>query len=268
MPDEDDQIDQRRKAGVAVVIPACNEEERIAATVRACKAIPGVDLIVVVDDGSEDQTQTVARQAGAATVRHTINRGKASAMETGANIVAMHDTADKPPRILLFLDADLEETAAASAPLVEAVVSGRADCSIAVLPPAKGAGGHGFVLNLSRKAIQRATGWVPRAPLSGQRCMTREAFRAATPLATGWGVETAMTIQLLIAGFTLIEVPCQIGHRVTRSDLRGQLHRLHQYMDVNKAVYQLRLKRARAPRNKFRVAAEHQKPFEPYSIAK
>ncbi|MDR4156867.1 glycosyltransferase, partial [Bacillus cereus] len=95
---------QTRK--VAVVIPAKDEQDRIAGTVRACKAIPGVDLIVVVDDGSSDDTQQVACHAGAATVRHTVNRGKASAMETGANIVAMHDAEGAEPHLLLFIDAD------------------------------------------------------------------------------------------------------------------------------------------------------------------
>ena len=40
------EIDQR----VAVVIPAKDEEDRIAATIRAARAIPNVDLVIVVDD--------------------------------------------------------------------------------------------------------------------------------------------------------------------------------------------------------------------------
>ncbi len=64
---------------VAVVIPAKDEQDRIAATIRAARAIPHVDLVVVVDDGSEDDTQKAARDAGATVVRHSVNRGKASA---------------------------------------------------------------------------------------------------------------------------------------------------------------------------------------------
>ncbi len=217
---------------VAVVIPAKDEGGRIAATVRAARAIPHVDLVVVVDDGSTDETQHVARAAGAVVVRHSVNRGKASAMETGASVVAMRDVSDGPARLLLFIDADLGETAVGVSPLVAAVLSGAADCAIAVLPPQPGAGGRGIVVGKSRRAIARATGWVPTQPLSGQRCLTREAFEAAVPLAPGWGVETGMTIDLLVKGFTLVEVPCDIRHRPSKNDWSGQLHRAAQYRDV------------------------------------
>ena len=64
-----------------------NEADRIADTVAAAAALPGVDLVTVVDDGSRDGTARVARQAGAAVLRHARNRGKAAAMETGAAAV-------------------------------------------------------------------------------------------------------------------------------------------------------------------------------------
>jgi hypothetical protein len=89
----------RSEQRVAVVIPAKDEQARIAATVRAAKAIPNADLVVVVDDGSIDDTQHVARAAGAVVVRHSVNRGKASAMETGASVVAMRDVPGSPPRL-------------------------------------------------------------------------------------------------------------------------------------------------------------------------
>ena len=229
---------------VAVVIPAKDESRRIAATVRAARAIPHVDLVLVVDDGSADATQHVARDAGAVVVRHSHNRGKAAAMETGAAVVAMRDTADRPPRLLLFLDGDLGESAVEAAPLVAPVMDGSADVTIALLPPQAGAGGRGIVVGLARRSIAAMTGWTPTQPLSGMRCLTREAFEAATPLARGWGVETGMTIDLLTKGFVALEVPCDLRHRVSGTDLRGQLHRAAQYRDVALAVNARRVRGA------------------------
>lgn len=221
---------------VAVIIPAKDESRRIAATVRAAKAIPNVDLVLVVDDGSEDNTQDVARDAGAVVVRHSHNRGKAAAMETGAAVVAMRDAPGRPPRLLLFIDGDLAETAVNTAPLVLPVLEGRADMSIALLPPQPGAGGRGIVVGAARRAISAMTGWTPTQPLSGMRCMTREAFEAATPLARGWGVETGLTIDLLRLGYVAVEVPCDLRHRPSGTDFRGQMHRASQYRDVLLAV--------------------------------
>lgn len=234
---------RRRQQRVAVVIPAKDEARRIAATVRAAKAIPQVDLVLVVDDGSVDNTQDVAREAGAVVVRHSHNRGKAAAMETGAAVVAMRDTPERPPRLLLFIDADLGETAVNTAPLIPPVAEHAADFSIALLPPQQGAGGRGFVVNAARRGIARLTGWAPTQPLSGMRCLTRAAFEAATPLARGWGVETGMTIDLLRQGFVAVEVPCDLRHRASGNDLRGYLHRAAQYRDVQLAIMR---RRARA----------------------
>ena len=228
---------------VAVVIPAKDEQQRIAATVRAARAIPHVDVVLVVDDGSDDDTQHAARAAGAVVVRHSVNRGKASAMETGAAVVAMRDAPEAAPRLLLFVDADLGDTAVNAAPLVPPVLAGKADCSIAVLPAQAGAAGRGLVTGLSRRAIQRATGWDPKAPLTGQRCLTRAALDAATPQARGWGVETGMTLDLLTHAFAVVEVQCDLRHRASGKDRRGQPHRARQYRDVPIAVRARRLRR-------------------------
>ncbi len=225
-------------AGVAVVVPAKDEAERVAATVRSALSIQGVDLVVVVDDGSSDRTQHLAREAGATVVRHLRNRGKAAAMQTGAASVAAREQADgTAPRALLFVDADLAGTAANTAPLAAPVLAGEADMTIAVLPAQSApGGGRGLVVDLARRGIQQATGFTPAQPLSGMRCLTREAYDAALPLASGWGVETALTIDLLRAGLRVQEVPCDLQHRVSGRDLRGQLHRAAQYRDVARAL--------------------------------
>ncbi|WP_367188092.1 glycosyltransferase family 2 protein [Cellulomonas sp. 73-92] len=224
----------RDRARVAAIIPAKDEARRIAATVRAVRAIPGVDLILVVDDGSEDDTQHAAREAGAVVVRHSHNRGRAAALETGAAVVAMRDVPGRPPRSLLLLAADLAEAAVNVAPLIPPIFAGTADMTVALLPPAPT--GRGMVVGAARRAIAQLTGWTPDAPLSPLRCLTRAAFEAATPLAHGAGIEPAMTIDLLRRGFRVLEVPIELRHHPAGGALRNQVRRVAGARDVELAI--------------------------------
>jgi len=236
-------------SGVAAVIPAKDEADRIAATVQAVRGIPGVDLVLVVDDGSGDATAELAREAGAEVVRHARNRGKAAAMATGAAHVARRESVEGEAaaagrRALLFVDADLEESAVNVGVLVPRVADGSVDMTIATLPAQRTpGGGRGFVVRLARKGIEDLTGFVAKQPLSGMRCISRSAFDAATPLARGWGVEVGLTVDVLLAGMRVEEVPCELHHRVTGSDWRGQVHRARQYRDVALALARRRARR-------------------------
>jgi len=223
---------------VAVVIPAYNEADRIAATVTAARTLPGVDLVVVVDDGSTDRTWLAAQNAGARALRYGRNRGKGMAMAVGAVEVDKFDNRQPAdgPRHLLFLDADLGATAGCAGPLIAPVAAGEADVTIAVFAARVKLGGHGFVVRLSGAGIRRATGWTPAQPLNGQRCLSRAAFEAARPLARGFGVETAMTIDLKRKGMRILEVEVEMAHRATGTDLRSQLHRARQFADVAVAL--------------------------------
>ena len=223
---------------VAVVIPAYNEADRVGPTVAAATGLSDVDAVIVVDDGSRDGTARVAEQAGASVLRHARNRGKAAAMETGAEGVRLLDQREprEIPRHLLFLDADLGASAAEAGPLITPVAAGDADMTIAVFSARVKLGGHGFVVGLAGAGIRRAVGWAPAQPLNGQRCLTRAAFDAARPLARGFGVETAMTIDLKRKGLRITEVEVPLAHRATGTDLRAQLHRARQFAEIAWAI--------------------------------
>lgn len=215
----------------AVIIPAKNESARIIATVRAAMQLPGVGLVIVVDDGSTDDTGRRASTAGAVVVRHGRNRGKAAAMETGATAACARDNGHH--RNLLFLDADLEHTAAKTADLITPVRERHADMTIALFPrTGHRVAGHGYVVRLSRWGVKACSGFEAEQPLSGQRCLTREAYEAALPLAAGFGVETGLTIDVSLRGFRIAEIPLPLTHRVTGTDWRSQLHRGRQFVDV------------------------------------
>lgn len=224
---------QQPHGQVVAVIPAKDEEARIGSTVAAVEQLGVVGRVVVVDDGSTDQTAAVAEWSGGVeVVRHERTRGKAAALTTGAARAA--ELAPGAP--VLFVDADLGQSAAQLGPVVAPVLAGEADMSIAVLPPQeRPGGGLGVVVRTASEGIRRLTGWTPTQPLSGQRCLSRETLDAALPLAHGWGVEVGLTIDVLRAGGRVLEVPCELHHRVTGRDLRSQVHRARQLADVSRA---------------------------------
>lgn len=216
--------------GVVAIVPAKDEAERISSTVRAVAALPHTMTVIVVDDGSADDTAALAADAGAYVSRHPHTMGKATAMATGVQYAQQLGYARSP---VLFVDADLEDSAGAITPIVEPVLEGAADLTIANLPKQKTAGGgSGRVVRLARDGIERATGRRVEQPLSGQRCLNPAALEAALPFASGWGVEVGMTIDVLNAGLRVEEVPVELHHRVTGTDLRAKLHRAAQFRDV------------------------------------
>ncbi|MGB3827153.1 MAG: glycosyltransferase [Ornithinimicrobium sp.] len=215
---------------VVAVVAAKDEAQRLASTLQHLRSgVAAVAAIVVVDDGSSDETAAIARGQGAHVEQHRVNRGKAEAMMTGARAAKSL----QPQAAVLFLDADLEDSAAELGVLCGPVLAGQVDMTIATLPPQKTAGGgFGLVTRLAAQGIEDLTGWRPIQPLSGMRCVRRTVLDDAMPLASGWGVEVGLTVDVLRAGGRIQEVPCALHHRVTGRGWRSQLHRARQYRDV------------------------------------
>ena len=222
---------------VIALVPAHDEAERISATVSAARSVPGIDRVVVIDDASGDGTAALARQAGAQVIKLSTNLGKGGALQAGLDAVA--DDAD----IILLLDGDLGETADQAGLLLAPVLAGQADMSIATLPRPAGSGGIGLVKGLARAGIRMLSGYVPIAPLSGQRALTREAWSAAMPFARGYGVEVALTVRVARAGLRIIEVPTEMAHAATFRDVAGFTHRGRQFVQVAGALLRLWLGR-------------------------
>jgi glycosyltransferase involved in cell wall biosynthesis len=211
---------------VVALVAARNEAERVAGTVEAIRTIAGIDEVVVVDGASSDDTVAEARRAGARVlVAPASVRGKGGALEGAIDRV---DAAD----IYLLLDADLGATAKEAEALLDAVTSGAADLAIGVLPRQSGHGGFRLVKRTANGLIKALTGFRTAEPLSGQRALRREVLDAVRPLAPGFGVEAAMTIDAVRAGYRVVEIPVAMEHAVTGRDLSGFLHRGRQGRDL------------------------------------
>ncbi len=218
---------------VSVLIPAYNEGERIGATIAAVRLIPDVTEIVVVDDGSSDDTAQRAETAGADVVLRQENRGKGAALQAGYLL--------STGEILLLLDADLGDSASEATLLLEPVVRGAAGMTIATFPTGAGRGGGvGLVVRLARWGIRWLTGRTMTAPLSGQRALRRQLIADVDGFAAGWGAEVALTVGALRANYQVREVPTSMTHRVTGRNLTGILHRGSQFIAVARTLWDIR----------------------------
>lgn len=106
--------------GVWVVIAAFNEGAVIADVVR-----PLLDSgyhVVVVDDGSTDDTAARARAVGAVVVRHAVNRGQGAALQSGLRHALNHSA-----QVLVTFDADGQHSTNDVLRLVRPIVDGAAD---------------------------------------------------------------------------------------------------------------------------------------------
>jgi Glycosyl transferase family 2 len=218
-------------AGVVLaLVPARDEAERVGATVRALRDLPGVTEVLVVSDGSTDATAARALEAGAHCLDLPRNLGKGGALNAGlaALMGRVAERVSPEPAVLLLADADLAETAGRLDRLLAPVLAGEADLAIADLPAQHGAGGFGIAMGLARRGMARATGRRMAEPLSGQRAVRWEALPALLPFAPGFGVEVAMTMDALHAGLRVVEVEVDLHHNATGKDLSGLLHRARQ----------------------------------------
>jgi len=89
----------KKPVKVTVVVPAYNEENHIGSVLAVLKNVDVIDEIVVVNDGSKDNTSGVARSYGVKVIDREVNGGKGAAMQTGVDAI----DAD----IIAFIDADL-----------------------------------------------------------------------------------------------------------------------------------------------------------------
>jgi len=158
-----------------VIIPALNEGARIGSVVDGVRrGVPGADVLVI-DDGSEDDTAAQARAHRAMVIAHPFNLGYGAALQTGYKHAARAGYA-----LLAQLDADGQHDPADVRRLLEPVADGRADVAIGSRF-AEARGYHmGTARTVGRSFFQRllvACGG-PRIadPTSGFQALGRSAF--------------------------------------------------------------------------------------------
>lgn len=201
-----------------VIIPAYNEEAAIRETVvNVLKVVRdcGLDAyqVIVVDDGSDDATSQLAREAGAEVIRHPSNAGYGRALKTGM-AEARHDT-------IVIIDADLTYPAEAIGDLLSEFAGG-----FDMVVGARG-GKHyqESILKwpmrlLLRSIVEWATGAKIPDINSGVRAFSRNKAQAhLNQLSDKFSFTTSLTLAFLMTGKFVKHVPVAYDKRLGKSKI-------------------------------------------------
>jgi len=107
-------------ANIAIIIPALNESRSIFPVVSEVK--PLATWVIVVNDGSTDNTQELAQKAGALVINHKTNRGQGAALETGD-----HKAKELGADIIVHFDADGKFLATDIRKVCQPIIDNQAD---------------------------------------------------------------------------------------------------------------------------------------------
>lgn len=205
-----------------VLIPAFNEEATVGRVISVAR-MAGFP-VVVVDDGSSDQTAKVAAEAGARAIRLEKNQGKGGALKVGLEAVLTP--------LVILLDADLVGLKPEHLrSLLEPVASGQTDMAIGVFKAG------GFMTDFGNRTTPQ---------LSGQRACKRDLLLSVPSLASERWPEPAITAHLKSAGARWQYVELRQVSQVMKEKKRGFWRGLKQRMGMYWNLLRFRLRRHRS----------------------
>ena len=180
---------------VSVIIPAYNEEDTVAKVVNVIKEVSFVDEIIVVNDGSTDNTENEAINAGAIVINHETNKGKGEALYTGYKEVNCD--------IIAFIDADIYNlTSKKVESMIMPILLGKAE-----ITKTKFSRASGRVTELTAKPLLNF--FFPEIsfeqPLSGQFAARKEILKKIN-FEKDYGVDVGIVIDADVLGISIMEV--------------------------------------------------------------
>lgn len=114
---------------VIAIIPAYNEEKTISQVIQETK--PYVNQIVVVDDGSVDQTNELAIQEGVVVLKHLINRGQGAALRTGMEYIQMLDVrCQMSDIVIVHIDSDAQHHPEDIPKMIQPILEGKVEVTL------------------------------------------------------------------------------------------------------------------------------------------
>jgi len=197
---------------VCVLIPTYNEAETIGEVVDGYRAA-GFDRILVVDGGSSDDTQALAREAGADVITQS-GSGKGQAVREAVGLI------DRP--YVLLVDGDSTYRPDEADRMLDPLLSGRADHVIGDRFASMQPGAMTRLNKVGNRIINRAFrvihGRDLRDILSGYRAFTTASFERLSLSADGFGIETEMAVECVKHDVRTVVVPITYEPRPDESE--------------------------------------------------
>ena len=197
---------------ITVVLPAKNEAGAIEKTILGIKNLELVHEIIVVNDGSTDDTAQIAEQAGAKVISHPYSKGNGAAIKTGAR----NATGD----IIIFMDADGQHDANDIFKLIERIEEGYDLVVGARQKGSQASIGRGIANKLYNNLATYMSDHPVEDLTSGFRAVRAEKFREFIYLLpNGFSYPTTSTMAFFRAGYSVTYVPIHAAKRIGKSHI-------------------------------------------------
>ncbi len=197
---------------ITVVLPAKNESAAIGQTLAQIQQLQLAHEIIVVNDGSTDQTKQVAESAGAKVLTHPYSKGNGAAIKTGARTA----TGD----IIVFMDADGQHDPQDIPRLIEKIEQGYDLVVGARQKGSQASVGRGIANALYNNLATYMTEQKVEDLTSGFRAVRSDKFREFLYLLpNGFSYPTTSTMAFFRAGYSVTYVPIHAAKRIGKSHI-------------------------------------------------